>query len=73
MRYHSKHKQARRIFLNIARIVIALGNEKAHYRAGKPAYDMQNYRQRVCRIAREQKPRDMIRRHGRYRDKLEHI
>ena len=73
MRYHGKHKQACRIFLNIARIVIALGNEKAHYRAGKPAYDMQNYRQRVCRIAREQKPRDMIRRHGRYRDKLEHI
>ena len=68
-----KEKQPAGIFPNIARIVTALRDEKPHDRRGQPADDMQrkDIPDRLC--PREDRPRQVVDRHGDDRDQLELI
>ena len=73
MRNDGEQEQPEGVFMDIPRVIIALGDKIAHDGAGQTADDVHHDRQRPFGIAGEEQPRDMVDRHGKNRDQLQLI
>ena len=61
------------VFIYIARIVVALGDEEAHDGTGDAPDKVHQEREQFMRVARPERPRDMVDRHGGDGDELDGV
>ena len=73
VRDEGKGEETERVLIYIARIVVALGDEEAHDGTGDAPDKVHQEREQFMRIARPERPRDMVDRHGGDGDKLDGV
>ena len=73
VRDEGEGEKTERVFIYIARIVIALGNEKAHDGTGDASDKVHQEREQLIRVARPECPRDVVNGHGGDGDELDGV
>ena len=73
MRDEGEGEETEGVFIYIARIVVALGDEEAHDGTGDAPDKVHQEREQFMRVARPERPRDVVDRHRGDGDELDGV